>query len=1160
MRRSALLILFSLLLFSNNIFAQPSGKGIVGVSDGSTTIHPYQIDFTGATVTDGGDGTADVAVSGLSTDSVGTDELNDGTDSPGTGECVKVDTSDSSIFMYESCGASGAGGWTDDGTNVRLTGAGDEVIIGATTPVNSSKLSVDGDADQIQTTIQAVDGQTTDIFVIEDSAGADILTGALGGVEVSTGVVINGTQDINQLIVRGHSTQNKDILTIENSSREELVKIDNNGRITSTDDDRALVPASCTFTVCSSTANGADGCDYNCDGTSDNVEIQAAENACPSAGCRICLSEGTFNLTSTVTIDQIPIAITGQGSQNGITKITQPNSTNLTNFLEVNIASDDQGLYISDIMFDGNDSGSNTSGRALHTGVGAGEAQDVVLNNLWVMNFASLYIEDAWGAIIQNLICEFNEDCLQFDNGNDPKVFNSKIQQNTGRAIILGASTGQGHILGNRLSGDSSGAILTVGGADHSVTDNSFLDSDGATIAISVTGNTNLIVGNTLKSSGTFNTGISMDAGSATNEIRHNRFTGTFNTAYLGKAGTNNTYIGNHDSTNRQDYSMDVRRVGIGTDSPGSTLDVVGDITLENDEVIDNSTNDEIWFVGTETLKFKLNTATNRVQIDPTGTGAELQFPSNIWFLDDNYTVFGTGADSAIRWITEGNDNLQLGLKVGSAAQTGHFNIVEYADLGNANRSPTATTTDPTLRIYSVDEAVATDYFELYHDQTDANINVGGGNLIVSTTSTGDSEVQLPNDSIGPAEIDSTTGTYDFSGVTAVSVPTVSADDNDTSAASTAYVQGEINGAGGTDLTCSSGQCNVDDSFIQNDVDDTMAGDLTITGNLIVDNDADQNVGRFQGHSTQTNDILVIEQSDGTDVWTAAVGGVKATGDAEFAANVKLSLSRLDCSGLSNGGALTTDANGNIVCSADDTGAGSGAFSDSADPVVLNTTSKDVNIGTTHNNTAKLSVDGDADQVQLSIQGNGTQTSNIWVMEQSDGTDIWTGAVGGIKATGNVIFDGNIGTTPAASPTISGPGDFGIDSTEAQWVYNDGGRARVIVPTFTACGTVENLADTDDNFEFYANARDIKVLGSWCHCRGTCTTEADLSFEIREVGTGTTTDITGTVDCEDTTTGDTKTSLSANVTALDQISFDVDNSPTANDEYQICIEYEYQRK
>jgi hypothetical protein len=43
---------------------------------------------------------------------------------------------------------------------------------------------------------------------------------------------------------------------------------------------------------------------------------------------------------------------------------------------------------------------------------------------------------------------------------------------------------------------------------------------------------------------------------------------------------------------------------------------------------------------------------------------------------------------------------------------------------------------------------------------------------------------------------------------------TPSADDNDTSLATTAYVQGEINGAGGRSLTCSSGSCDADDEAV----------------------------------------------------------------------------------------------------------------------------------------------------------------------------------------------------------------------------------------------------------------------------------------------------------------------------------------------------------
>jgi len=66
----------------------------------------------------------------------------------------------------------------------------------------------------------------------------------------------------------------------------------------------------------------------------------------------------------------------------------------------------------------------------------------------------------------------------------------------------------------------------------------------------------------------------------------------------------------------------------------------------------------------------------------------------------------------------------------------------------------------------------------------------------------------------------------------------------------------------------------VDDSFIQNDTDDTMAGDLTITGNLFVNNDVDQVALTVQGHSTQTNAIFTVENSGATDQFTVSATGI----------------------------------------------------------------------------------------------------------------------------------------------------------------------------------------------------------------------------------------------------------------------------------------------
>lgn len=68
-----------------------------------------------------------------------------------------------------------------------------------------------------------------------------------------------------------------------------------------------------TFVVCASNAErkGA-GCDYVCDGTNDEVEIQAAINALPNSKGTILLTEGTFNIGASIVING-HITIQGMG-------------------------------------------------------------------------------------------------------------------------------------------------------------------------------------------------------------------------------------------------------------------------------------------------------------------------------------------------------------------------------------------------------------------------------------------------------------------------------------------------------------------------------------------------------------------------------------------------------------------------------------------------------------------------------------------------------------------------------------------------------------------------------------------------------------------------------------------------------------------------------
>jgi hypothetical protein len=92
--------------------------------------------------------------------------------------------------------------------------------------------------------------------------------------------------------------------------------------------------------------------DYTCDGTGDNVEIQAALDALPAIGGRVVLSEGTFNITAAI---QTPrhVSIVGQGRQG--TKLVA--STSGINIIEMhgtppNIM--DRWNMLTGLVLDGN--------------------------------------------------------------------------------------------------------------------------------------------------------------------------------------------------------------------------------------------------------------------------------------------------------------------------------------------------------------------------------------------------------------------------------------------------------------------------------------------------------------------------------------------------------------------------------------------------------------------------------------------------------------------------------------------------------------------------------------------------------------------------------------------------------------------------------------
>jgi len=79
-----------------------------------------------------------------------------------------------SAYAANSAFNSSADEWTDLGSILHPAEIGDDIALGNTTLVNAAKLSIDGDADQTQFSLQGFSTQTTDLVIWEQSDGTDL--------------------------------------------------------------------------------------------------------------------------------------------------------------------------------------------------------------------------------------------------------------------------------------------------------------------------------------------------------------------------------------------------------------------------------------------------------------------------------------------------------------------------------------------------------------------------------------------------------------------------------------------------------------------------------------------------------------------------------------------------------------------------------------------------------------------------------------------------------------------------------------------------------------------------------------------------------------------------------------------------------------------------
>jgi parallel beta-helix repeat protein len=372
----------------------------------------------------------------------------------------------------------------------------------------------------------------TDTVNIDDiNSNMDILDTAVTGKETPTGAQAKVDTHANK-IDNPHGTTATQVGAIPTSDKgavNGVASLDGSGKVPSTQLAITPSPRSVTLVVSASnsSASGKASADYVCDGVSDEVEINNAINALPTAGGRVVLLEGLFTISTSI-VPKSNTSLEGQG--NG-TVITLPNGFATANFGVIknsNVSgSGDIGIYILNLKIDGNKV--NATGGS-QSGISLNKALRSTVQNVTVENMKShgIYVSTN-GVVGYNLI-----------TGNH--VFNC-----TQYGIGLG-SAANNVITDNIVQGTGLHGINIIDSSNNMIKGNMVLDSSQTTnvasdnISLSGASNTNSIQGNTCRQGALTNKpryGINVSASTCTgNMVTNNDLTTGGTTGAFSDVGT----------------------------------------------------------------------------------------------------------------------------------------------------------------------------------------------------------------------------------------------------------------------------------------------------------------------------------------------------------------------------------------------------------------------------------------------------------------------------------------------------------------------------------------------------------------------------------------------------------------------------------------------
>ena len=514
-----ILIISLIAGFSNIVFAQETTFPPLEITeeDASPSCFGYKIKFANSNVTDNGDGTCSIA------DQTGA----------GGGDPILIDTTA-----------------VGDAAGVDLTGGTTGIDITFSAAASPDTATFGLDATELEALTWGAGGNASNIWTfnllgtdpaITFSSGAMDVTGTFSATQLTSSTILTDLIDgVGAVDIDLGSVDITDFTVVTDGG---TVILDGNVMASGV----ALKPTA-TVVVCSSTARGGNLCDYIADGTDDNVQIQAAIDLMTtdgvSKGGRIFLTEGTFNISDSLSVDMGGVELIGSGIVS--TVIKAKNSLNKDMIvLNVNVA--DQFFALKDLTVNGNDS-NNTSGRCFYDSQGSAEIWDVHIDHVFFTGCTDEAIElnYAWGALISNTIIEFGSSHgIKINTNADAKIERCKIIDNDGIPIWL-VGAGNSHITDNYLISGTGQPAIYIQGNNNTIRGNTIYDSSSYAnqIGIKIDGNGNVVSFNMILMDGDLSPGIELvDSTVQRNIIAFNLISSTGTETRILDNGDDNTII-----------------------------------------------------------------------------------------------------------------------------------------------------------------------------------------------------------------------------------------------------------------------------------------------------------------------------------------------------------------------------------------------------------------------------------------------------------------------------------------------------------------------------------------------------------------------------------------------------------------------------------------